>query len=157
MKNLLVLFLVVVLASCNPKCINKDAFLTGFDTFSEDVKTHYKKLEEKDWTNIDQEFKEYVEVCYPKFKEDLSAVEKVDFWKDVLSYGFYRGDNQGEYQLDIDLDLEQEMKELTDQGRVELEQFIRDEIQPDLENAIDNIVNEVESLGNQLKEWLDNL
>lgn len=156
MKPILLLLSISFLSSCQTRCLTKEAFLTGFDKFSEDVKTHYKDLGEEDWVSIDEELKAYVDECYPKYKTELTVSEKVTFWKNTLSYGIYRGDKNDSYELDLDIDYEKEINDLTDQGRAELEKFINKELKPNLEGVIDDVVKEVEQLGGKLKEWLNN-
>jgi len=131
--------------------------ITNYDKFIKDVEDHHEQLEESDWADIDTEFKNYVEGCYQKFKEDMSASEKLNFWKQSLSYGIFRGSSSGSFKLDLDIDYEQELNELSAQGRQELENFLRDELKPDLDKTIDGVVKEVEKLGDELKNWLDNL
>lgn len=147
------------LSACNidTNCMSKEAMITNFDKFIKDVEQHHEKLEQSDWAHIDEELKAYIETCYPKFKEDMNVSEKVTFWKQTLSYGVYRGSASGSYQLDIDIDYETELNELTAQGRQEIEAFIREELKPDLDKTIDGVVKEVEKLGDELKNWLDNL
>jgi len=154
-RALLVLFSLLVLYSCNMNCLNKEAFINGYNTFSTDVKEHYQEIGPSQWADIDKEFKEYVEICYPKFKEEMSINERIDFWKHTISYGFYRGDQDGSFKLDVALDYETEINELSEQARIEIEQFIRKEIKPELENVIDDILDEVESFGEKVKIWLN--
>jgi len=155
----LIVLLSLLITSCNfeTSCVSKDAFFTNFNKFIKDVEDHHEKLEESDWVDIDTEFKTYVESCYPKFKSDMSAAEKVNFWKHTISYGIHRGSTIGRFHLDVDIDYEQEVNELTAQGRKEIELYIREELKPDLDNTIDGVVKEVEKLGDELKNWLDNL
>jgi len=155
MKPLLLLLTISLISSCQTRCLTKEAFITGYDKFSEDVKTHYKDLSEEDWANIDKELKAYVDECYPKYKADLTVSEKVAFWKNTLSYGIYRRDKNDGYELDLDIDYEKEINDLTDQGRAELEKFINKDLKPNLEGAIDDVVREVELLGDRLKEWIN--
>ena len=148
---------LVLLSSCNfnSECLSKEAFVTGYEKFSDDVEQHYRNLKAEDWVNIDKELKIYVEQCYPKFKEQLTIEEKVGFWKNTLSYGLYRGDKSNSYELDLDIDYEKELDELTEQGRKEIESFIQKELNPELNNIIDEVVKEVDNLGSKLKEWLN--
>jgi len=158
MKNFVfVLAAVSILHGCNfsSQCLSKDAFVSGYEKFSDDVQNHYKELNDKDWIEIDQELKAYVDQCYPKYKDQLSIEEKVTFWKNTLSYGLYRGDKTDSYQLNLDIDYEKELEELTDQGRLEIERFIKKELKPELSNIIDEVVKEVDNLGGKLKEWLN--
>ena len=69
----------------------------------------------------------------------------------------YRGSSAGTYQLDVDIDYESEINELSKQGREEIEDFLRKELQPELERTIDDVVKEVDKLGTELKNWLDKL
>ena len=158
MKPCLTVFLVVaILSSCNfnSECLSKEAFLSGYEKFSNDVEKHYRDLKADDWVDIDKELKVYVEQCYPKYKEELSIEEKVSFWKNTLSYGLYRGDKSNSYQMDLDIDYEKELDELTEQGRMEIERFFQKELKPELNDIIDEVVKEVDNLGGKLKEWLN--
>jgi len=131
--------------------------ISNYDKFISDVNDHHKSLDASDWQDIDKEFEGFVETCYPKYKDDMSISEKVTFWKQTLSYGIYRGSSDGTYQLDLDIDYESEINELSSQGRKEIEAFIREELKPELGKTIDGVVKEVEKLGDELKNWLDKL
>lgn len=155
----LVLLVSLVFASCSldTNCLSKDAMVSNLSKFIDDVEKHHDKLQPSDWADIDKEFKSYVETCYPKFKGEMTISEKVDFWKHTLSYGVYRGSSRGSFELDLNVDYRTEIDELTAQGKAEIEAYLRDEFQPDLEKTIDGVVKEVEKLGDELKNWLDNL
>jgi len=131
--------------------------ISNYDKFISDVKTHHEKLDNSDWQDIDKELKGFVESCYEKHKDDMSLSEKVNFWKQTLSYGVYRGSSEGTFQLDLNIDYESEINELSSQGRKEIEAFIREELKPELGKTIDGVVKEVEKLGDELKNWLDKL
>lgn len=150
-------FFLILVSACNfnSECLSKEAFLSGYEKFSNDVETHYRNLQTEDWVDIDKEMKIYVEQCYPKYKEQLSIEEKVQFWKNTLSYGLYRGDKSNSYELELDIDYERELDELTEQGRKEIESFIQKELKPELNDIIDDVVKEVDNLGSKLKEWLN--
>ncbi len=157
-KILFTLFSFILISSCdiNTHCLNKESFINGYDNFSKDVRDHYKELEKTDWNSIDKEFKSYVEQCYPKYKHELSINQKVKFWKNTIAYSIYRESQDEAYELDLDLDLENEMNEIGAQGKQEIEDFLRKDIKPELEKAVDEVLKEVESFGNKIKEWLDN-
>ncbi len=158
MKSFFFAFMMItILSNCNfnSQCLSKEAFLSGYDKFTTDVEKHYKELKSEDWIDIDKEMKTYVEQCYPKYKEQLSIEEKVSFWKNTLSYGLYRGDKSNSYKLNLDIDYEKELEELTEQGRKEIESFIQKELKPELNDIIDEVVKEVDNLGSKLKEWLN--
>ena len=162
MKLSVYLFCLSSIIACNlnTNCISKESFLSGYEKFVDDVKNHHDKIEIGQWKSIDQEFASYTEDCYPKYKEQLSTKERVDFWKHTLSYGVYRGKNDDLYEFipeDYGLNLEEEIELLTEDAQEELETFIKEEIGPELEGAIESLIDELEGLGEQFKEWLDNL
>lgn len=151
--------LCLLFSNCDldSNCMSKESMISNYGEFIGDVKTHHEQLDNSDWLDIDQEFKGYVESCYQKYKDDMSISEKVSFWKQTLSYGVYRGSSKGTYELDLDIDYESEINELSAQGRQELESYLREEIKPELDKTIDGVVKEVEKLGDELKNWLENL
>lgn len=156
MKYLITLLLFSLsLMSCDMtfQCSSKESFLNSFERFHKDLEKHHNDLTEADWTEVDEEFKSFVDNCYEKYKSDLSLKEKIDFWKNTLSYHLYRGKPLEE--LALEMDLEKELNDLGLQGKKELEDFFKDEIKPELGEAIDEILNEVNNLGEQLKKWLD--
>lgn len=156
MKYLIsVLLFSLTLASCDMsfQCSTKESFIENFERFNRDLEKHHKDLEETDWTDVDEEFKSYVDNCYMKYKSEMTIKEKIQFWKTTLSYHLYRGKPLDE--LALEMDLEKELNELGLQGQKELEAFFKDEIKPELSDAIDDILSEVNNLGEQLKNWLD--
>lgn len=156
MRFFLILTASIFLAGCglNTSCVSKDSFISNYEKFSADIKENYEKLSIEDWTSIDEEFTSYVDVCYPKFKSELSLEEKVNFFKNTLSYGYYKGTKDGKIDIDLKLDLGDEMEEISIQGKEELEAFIKKEFGDDLESTIDDIVDGIKELGDEIKEWL---
>ena len=156
--------LLIILCSMNflscdsiVHCGSKDAFIKNYSKFTTDLREHAEKLEAQDWKAIDDEFKMYVDECYPKYKEQLSLSEKLSFWKGTLSYAVHKNGNDGNINIqlnDVKIDLADEFKDLSIESKKELEKFIKDEFGRDLEDAIDRIVDEIHNLGDELKSWL---
>ena len=163
MKPLLYLiFLIFVLCvSCKPNpCQTKDSFLTSYDTFISDVEEHAESLAEADWKDINEEYKQFIDVCYEQHKEEMNISEKVDFWKNTLSYSTYHTGDREELETimdDIQVKLEEDLKNFTAESREEIEDYFRKEIAPELESAIDEILEGVEEFGEKMKDWLKDL
>lgn len=160
MKHLIILSLFVLLGSCNTNCINKQAFLENFDKFSEDLTNHYHSLDHQDWIEVEEEYESFVSKCYPKFKEEMTGTEKLSFWKNAFAYGFRRSEKDINYKFDIEnygINIDEEVEALSIAGRKELERFLKKEFGPDLENVFDTLIKELEGLGDELQNWLDNL
>ncbi len=156
MRYFLLFFSFFFLCSCSldTTCMSKESFLSNFDKFSKDLKENHELLEESDWMSIDQEFTNFVDNCYPKFKSDLSIEEKVSFFKNTLSYGYYKGSKDGSLDIDLKLDIEGELRDLSVQGKEELKNFIKKEFGADLETAIDDLIEGIKEIGEELKDWL---
>jgi len=155
----ILLLSLAVLVSCqqNP-CKTKDQFIASYDTFIEDVKTHHEELANADWADIDAEYKQFIEECYEQHREEMSVREKVNFWKNTLSYSTYHtGDEEALEELvgDLQIKLEADLQSFSAESRAEIEDYFRKEVAPQLEDAIDDILRGVEEFGDKLKEWLD--
>lgn len=138
-------------------CGSKDAFIENYAKFTTDLREHAEKLDDQDWKAIDAEFKMYVDECYPKYKEQLSISEKLNFWKGTLSYVVNKNGHDGNLNIelnDVNINLTEEFKDLSIESKKELEKFIKDEFGKDLEDAIDQIVDEIHNLSDELKSWL---
>ena len=158
--SFLALLLLLLFTSCNTKCISKESFLKNFNAFSEDMEEHYRSLQAEDWTEIEKEYTSYLTNCYPKFKEEMTATERLSFWKNAFAYGFRRSEQDVNYEFDIEnygINIDEEVESLSIAGQEELERFLKEEFGPELENVFDTLIKELEGLGDELKNWLDNL
>lgn len=132
-QHLFVMVLISILSvqcTYQTHCSTKVSFIKSYDKFIQDVKINHNKLVESDWINIDEEFEMYVDKCYPKFKNDLTLSEKVDFWKNTMSYGYYKGTKDGDFDLnfkDMDINISNELDDISIEGKEELEKFIKEE------------------------------
>ena len=151
-----------LLPSCqfSSNCLSKDSFISGYDKFLEDVEKNHEKILVDQWERIDKEYTDYISNCYKKYREELSVKEKIGFWKNTLLYGVYRKSVDDTYDFDLKeqgLDLDEEINTLSQEGKEELRQFIRDEIAPQVDGVLESIIQEIESLGEQFKNWLDEM
>ncbi len=149
----LVLFFCI---SCVPtnQCINKEAFLSNLDRFVEDVRTHHEKFEASDWEEIDEEFERFADDCYHRFKKDMTSSDKFEFWKNAISYGYYRGAGSREIRLELEnlkLDLKTDLKEFSAETVRDLEKAVVEDLGDEISTAVD----EIESLADELKKWLE--
>jgi len=83
--------------------------------------------------------------------------ERIEFWKHTLSYTVFRTEKDDSYEMDLTVNFEQELEEMGNQGRKEIEDYIRQEIKPEIKDVIDDVLKEVESFGESVKKWLDDI
>ena len=129
--------------------------MSNYNQFAVEVRENHESFKTDDWAGKDEEFKNYVENCYLKYKSELSFGERIDFWKQTMSYSAYRGSQDLPNSLDLSIDLSSEFEELSSQGQQEIEDYLRTQVTPELEKAVDQIVKEVDQLGTKIKEWLN--
>jgi len=86
-----------------------------------------------------------------KYKAELSLTNKVEVFKNLMIYEVYRD------LSDLDLesfDLNSEFEELGANGAREIERFVKEELGQSLENTIDDVLENINELGEELKRWL---
>lgn len=80
--------LISLLTGCRP--YSKEAYLKQYNEFIDNVSKNGSKFSESDWKKKDAEFKNYNEVWYGHFKDDLSWQEKVITAKNSVQFSIYR-------------------------------------------------------------------
>lgn len=153
----LISFSFVFTESCMDRfCSDLDHFMESFDDFSNDIKEHYESFEIADWKKLDKEYKEYVDKCYPQFKSEMSLEEKVSFLKNAFLYDVYREESGSAPDIESlhTVDLGREVQELGSEAQEELEKFLKDNLGNELEKAVDDILDGLNQIGNEIKDWL---
>lgn len=69
-------------------CTNKEQFLDSFEVFLTDFTAagESNTLEEAEKLKYENQYKQLVNDCYKKFREDLSLKERQDFWTNSLRF-----------------------------------------------------------------------
>ena len=156
--SMFIAFIHFNFSSCVDKyCPDKEKFLLSYSDFTNDVSDHYNAFETEDWTKLDKEYKHYVDTCYPKFKSGMDIKDKVDFLKLTFMYNVYREESQSAPDVDKlqTTNLKEEIQELGDDAQHELEKYIKDTLGRELENAVDDILDGLNEIGDQIKDWLN--
>ncbi len=141
--------------SCNSSCLTKDSFVANFDEFVEASTQRHQS--DGDKTNTEKTFDSYTSECYEKFQTEMTNEEKVHFWKQTIRFKSHLYDYSSLDQLlspELQESLERDLETFTREGKEELVKIFRDEIAPDLNNAIDDVVKGIEEIGESLKGWL---
>jgi len=155
MKRLILLFLISCSLhySCNTSCITKEGFISSYDTFIEE------SIEAKngDFIASEKHFESFTKECYEKFHSKMTNKEKIHFWKQTLKYqsekyGYYNNDDI--LSPELQEALERDLETFTLESKQELIKIFKDEVAPELNNAIDEVVKGIEELGESLKDWL---
>ncbi len=151
--SVLIVLIILCCSRCTvvQHCPDKDSFLSNYDELIEQINEEEDSYNESDWTAKDTEIKEFLDICYVKYKEELSLKDKIRVMKNTVVYSAYR--DIKDLKLES-YDLKNEIENIGEDGKREIERFIKDELGPNLESAIDDVIEGINDLGEELKSWL---
>jgi len=147
----LVFAIAIVQCKVVQQCPDKESFIKSFDDTISSISDKNHELSDEDWAEIEHTVKDLMDVCYMKYKAELSLTNKVEVFKNLMIYEVYRD------LSDLDLesfDLNSEFEELGANGAREIERFVKEELGQSLENTIDDVLENINELGEELKRWL---
>ena len=147
------LFIAGVFSQCTivQHCPNKSAFLSNYDDLISEIDKANSKDSDENWVSRDKEVKSLLDLCYPKYEKELTLSEKIQVIKNTIIYGVHRDLDQLELEQ---FDLQVEMKKIGEEGRVEIEKIIREELGSNIDAVIDDVIEGINEIGNELKAWL---
>ncbi len=154
---------IFLTSSCQTgPCSSKDNFLNSFEALVGEIQENKSDLTDNDWEQIESEFNQITKECYKKYKSDLTADEKKQYWENTASYYSekYGGDmlsliGAGTEQLTEFFD--EEMQESLLEMKEELKNIFDDEFKEDLKSAVDELVGELGKFGKELKKGIDEI
>jgi hypothetical protein len=165
-NNLLVLSItlltIIGFSACQQDaCINKEQFISSFDTFTQEIDKIDSELDEALKTNFVSRYKRFVNNCYKKFKYQMSLKEKQSFWtKSVKSY-FKLLDGDMSILFNDESDdpfykyVQDEIQETVAESGDDFANVISNLVKKELPNYIDKFIDEVGKLNENLKENID--
>ena len=161
--NILTLFLGVTLfSSCvlDP-CPTSDKMIESMQTLVLDASKKADSRAQVNWKSLDSRFQKLITDCYDLHKEQLSFNDKKEYWLDGIRYYKHRyGENWYE-KLDDPNDLlskrlEEEIGKTLESSAENVVDFIKEVYGDEIKEGIDEVVNEIEKLGEELKNILSN-
>ena len=156
--SVFIAFLITIQSCAVDACINKGYFLSTYNNFNNDLEKNKDRYSEDDWESKDEKMRHFVDDCYPALQEKMTSEEKMKFWKKYVKYMFSRFSSKALTQIEIEdkkspTDIYKEIIDsLEDQ---DLEELFKDVVGDDIEKALDDVLNEVNKWGDQLKDWLN--
>lgn len=163
MKNLII-FLAFIgsllfLDSCKlDACINKTYFTSTYNSFMKDMQKNHETYSEADWKSKDEKVESYVNDCYPQLSMSMTGDEKINFWTKYVKYMFLRHGNKALKEIEnqdktSEVQIYEEILDSLEEG--DLEKMFKDMYGDDIEKAVDDVLNEINKWGDQLKDWLN--
>jgi hypothetical protein len=161
MKNPIRIFIALVLisiflSSCDVLvCPDKDTYLKSIEEFDNDLKA--KKNE--DVSSLSNDFELLMTKCYAKYAPEMSITEKKEVWKKALTYEYFSNGKNLKSAIDTTLALFKNDKDLNaklliDNLSGDMKEVFKDLFGDDINKAIDDVMNDINVLGDKLKEML---
>lgn len=150
---------ITIPTSCQmDPCFSKSYFLTTYNNFMKDMDKNYNRYSASDWESKDKKIKSFVDDCYPSLEGKMTGEEKVDFWKKYVKYMILRH-SKGAFKAiekedkDSVVEIYDEIMESFEDS--DLEDLFKEFLGDDIEDAVDDVLKELNKWGDQLKDWLD--
>ena len=143
----------------NP-CKDKLTFFESINILNGDAERNRLEKDEENWNELDEKLNHLVEQCYPNLKPTMNVSERIEFFKGVLAYTEFRDNSNHSFKKIMirgEIDLGLEMEELGAEGRKELEAYFREEFLPELGKVVDEILDGIDSFGQELKDALEEM
>lgn len=111
-----------------------------------------------DWESKDKKVQNFVNNCYKELSSDMTSDEKVQFWTKYVKYMLVRHTKSAFKAIEIedessDVDIFDEISISIEEA--DLEKLLKEMYGDDLENAVDDVLKEINKWGDQLKNWLN--
>jgi len=161
--NMLVFFFgLTFLSSCviDP-CPNKEKMIESMEQLVIDAAKKAPSGPVGNWSRMDGRFNKLVTECYDLHNEGLSISTKKEFWLNGIRYYKHRyGENWYEKLDDPDdilsKRLEAEIGDTIESSAENVIDFIKEVYGDEIKEGIDEVVDELEKLGEELKNILTN-
>ena len=157
-KGVLIFLSCLAIAACSmlPCGASKDAFLSKYENFIDEVDDADMQVSDQQWERHDEEFRKYVEECYEQYEENMSARERRRFWMKSLKYYAIRyGEGMMEElsreDSNFDLKIRQNISETLELSGQELEAFFEKNGQ-ELEELLEGLSSDLEELADKISE-----
>jgi len=160
LHKLLMLALVVIgISACQlDPCMDKAGFEKAYSEFIEDV-TNQEPDQKVDWVKYDAKFERFIKECYQRHESEMTLNDKKQFWTKSMAYYHEK------YGDDFYLKLNEKDDPLATHMKAEIEKvfsatgqdvlaYIKEVYGKDIESSIDQVVKEIEKIGEELKNIL---
>jgi hypothetical protein len=81
------LIMLFVIGSCGPQ--SKESYMKKYDLFLEEVGKNREQYTDKDWKQKDEEYKQFSDKLYEKFKDDLTWKDELKLTANKAKYNYY--------------------------------------------------------------------
>jgi hypothetical protein len=166
MKSIITTILLgglIILASCKQDgCVTKEGFLKTFDGFITEFesKKNSVDLNEEEKLAYEQRYKQMVNDCYKKFRNELTLKERQEFWKSSLRFILDRFDGEVDLNFKDKMDdpfnqyVKDELVAVAKESGLSFLLSLQEVFKDDLPRLMETFSKEFEQIG---KGFLDNL
>jgi hypothetical protein len=155
-----ILLITLLLTSCNVlHCPTKEAFLRSYGEFVTTVEIK-RDNDNKDWTNVENDFKDYADRCYSEFKSDFTSEDKAQFWTNTIKYYLARFDGDinkayNDAKSRHSDDFVDDLQDFLSSGNADVISMFKNLFKDDINKGVDDALDALQNLGENIKEALE--
>ncbi len=149
------------LSSCQlvGPCVNKEAFLESLEDHVETAEDNREDWKDEDWKTHNDELEKMMDTCLEKFEGDFTSEEKKEMLGLSAKYIVLKeGDKFEKIFKDLEnIDWEKHADDIISIAGDELKTVLKDFVDHDLDDIIEDVSEGIEDLGQELREVLEEL
>ena len=160
-RLLIFIMLLFIIACQQDNCSTKNQSLESFDQFLDEAEKNKDDKNDELRLQFEDRYKDLINTCYKKHRENLSLEERQDFWKKSVIYYFNRG---GELSMELEIGsendeafneyLQSELEQVIEDSGENFEKIIQNVIQENLLPGLNEIFKGIENLGKELQNTI---
>ena len=151
------------LTACNlmsPCGNSKDDFLKNYNAFIENIKEKDLAYDADEWETYDRDFKQIVEECHEKYKDEMSVSEEVDFWSNALAYYYYRYGTDmisvlNDSSNELSVTISENVNEVIDNPEMVLGKILGKDKMKELEDLFKDLEKDLDKWGKKIEKLLE--
>ncbi len=139
---------------------SKDNFLKTFESFIDEAKQKDWHYADNDWKPYDDKLESYIENCYERFEEEMSATEIRDFWTQTVTFYVKRYDREFideffDEKNEVSQSIRKHVKKFERDPERFFKEILREVSGGEVDELFRDLGKELENMGKQLQDWLD--
>lgn len=151
------------LTACNlmsPCGNSKEEFLKNYNAFIENIKEKDLAYDADDWQTYDRDFKQIIEECHGKYKDEMSVSEEVDFWTNALAYYYYRYGTDmisvlNDSSNELSVTISENVDNVIDNPKVVLRKILGKDKMNELDDLFKDLEKDLDKWGKKIEKLLE--
>lgn len=163
LKLLIAILAITSFTACNlmsPCGNSKEDFLNNYNAFIENIKEKDLAYNADEWEIYDRDFKQIVEECHGKYKDEMTVSEEIDFWTNALAYYYYRYGTDmisvlNDSSNELSVVISENVDEFIDNPKAVLRKLLGKDKMEELDGLLNDIGKDLDKWGKKIEKLLE--